>query len=234
MSTSVNGTQPKQWDVVPYLTSAPAGAVGLVAVFRDYMVKSRQQLGEAVPNFPRKLVFEEGCKAAGPFGAVICMQMAVKGVVQPKDPKERNFGTLVGSSAVAGAVSSPFVAMVNGKSMNWTYSKSWQRFTFPVAAAITVQETCFVAGVTAQELLAPEMKKRFGDNWMVDTVTAFVGGGVGGFAGHWANTAVTRWQNDLKVERHQLLWGAARRVRAVAVLSVIFNWVEKALKSVVE
>jgi hypothetical protein len=160
------------------------------------------------------------------------LQILVKNHVEPE---EKTILTLMGSSALAGLVSSPFMAMVNGRSMGWSMQKSWQRLSFKVAGAISAQEAFCVAGITAKKQIAPKVNEKFGESKALDTITSFVCGCIGGLAGHLPNTAVTRWQNDLKMDHpRQFMWGASRRVPAVGCFSVIYNLADDFFKSLVK
>jgi hypothetical protein len=65
------------------------------------------------------------------------------------------------------------------------------------------------------------MKNEFGDNQAVSYTAAFTAGSIGSLSGHPANTALTRWQNNLSIEHpRQLLWGSARKTWAIGLFAV--------------
>ena len=127
------------------------------------------------------------------------------------------------SSAVVGFISSPILAVFNGTTMGWSVKRTLRKFTPKQGLAIMAQETAFIGGLNAADLLAKRMKPIVGDNKLVDYAAAFSAGLISSLAAHPANTAVTRLQNDLKVHPHQLMWGASRRAPAMGLFSVLYK-----------
>ena len=100
-----------------------------------------------------------------------------------------------------------------------------QEIVFKQCGALAVQETAFVGGFSAADLLANQMKLMFGDNKAVEYSAALISGAGGSLAGHFANTAVTRWQNNLPVESfRQLWWGAFKKHALSLFFRSSINW----------
>lgn len=143
--------------------------------------------------------------------------------------------TLV-SSALVGGLSSPFLAVYNGKTMMppWSVRESLSRFSLKQAGAITLQETGFVAGLAAADLVSVSMKQVLGDNKPVEYSAAATSGALGSLVGHAGNTALTRWQNGMTVDNlRQLGWGSLRKARGNAVFAVVYKLGKEVLNSTV-
>ena len=89
--------------------------------------------------------------------------------------------------------------------------------------AITVQEACFVLGVKGAGPVGEVMQEVFGKNAAVTYTAAFLSGGAGSLAGHFANTALTRWQAGLTVSPGQLMWGAKHKTWGVAWFALFYK-----------
>ena len=196
--------------VAPYGAQAAAGAAGTTAMFRDMMIKTYKQKGLAVPTITYLEGMKEGLKAAPVVVAIILTQMKATEVIENTffpDKEKRGFGSLLASTAMTGAISSPFLAVFNGRTMGWTARDSLRKFRVPQALAIAGQETGCVAGVYGAEPVAARAKEKFGDNIVVEGVSAGCSGAAGAIAGHAGNTALTRWQSGMKIESvPQLFW----------------------------
>jgi hypothetical protein len=212
--------------VAPYVAQATAGAAGTTVMFRDMMIKPYKQKGLAVPTITYLEGMKEGLKAAPVVVAIILTQMKATEVIENTffpDKEKRGFLSLLASAAMTGTLSSPFLAVFNGRTMGWTAMDSLRKFRVPQALAIAGQETGCVAGVYGAEPVAARAKEIFGDNVLVDCAAAAGSGAVGAIAGHAGNTALTRWQSGLKIESvPQLFWGGCSRARALATFCAIY------------
>jgi hypothetical protein len=210
---------------------AASGAI--VFIFRDLIAKSAEQQGQPIPRITHLEGLKEGLKAAPTIGTIIGAQMGIQGILEKAFAGNANQGTLssmLASSATVGAISAPIIAVFNGQTMGWSIKKSLQKFSAKQAGAIAAQETAFVAGLSAADRLSALMRQEFGDNRMVGYAAAFTAGFVGSFAGHPANTALTRWQSGLSIDsHHQLMWGSTRRARAIGFFSVGYTVIKEAL-----
>ena len=183
-------------------------------------------------------VVKEGVKAAPITAGLIATQMGLQNVVEKRmlgDDNKASFPSKLGSSAVVGFLSSPVLAIFNGRALGLKTMESLKRFTVKQCLAFTVQETAFVCGLSASDYLAEQMKNKFGDSPAVGYVAPFTAGTLGAMAGHPANSAITRWQSGLKVESvRQLMWGLPRRAVALGVFSVLYKFGKKTLNPPVE
>jgi hypothetical protein len=209
------------------MATAPlSAACAIVPAYRDLVAKSAQQLGQSIPQTK----FRDGLKLSRTVGGIVGTQLILEGQVEKRLPEKGTLLAKLQSSATVGVLSSAPLAVFNGQTMNLSWRQALGRLTPLQVAAITVQETFFVAGVTASEQVARPAKKVVGEHKIVDYAAAFVAGAGGSLAGHPANTALTRWQNGLKIESpSQLLWGAARKARAVGTFSVLYKFVKEVL-----
>jgi hypothetical protein len=232
--TGSKGPTQEYWPMVaPYVVPPTAASLAIVPVFRDMVAKSAQQKGQPVPAMTILEGVKAGIKAAPTVGGIVGTQMVFQRFVEGYlvgDSKQPSFFTLLASSGIVGMGSSPILAIFNGQTMGWGVRESLRRFSPKQGLAITAQEAGCVGGLSAADRLAAAMRKRFGDNKAVDYSAAFISGAAGGLAGHWGNTALTRWQNGMVIEYpSQLMWGSVRRMRALGFFSVGYKFVKETM-----
>ena len=224
--------------LAPYIVPPFAASAAIVLVFRDLVAKSSQQKGQPVPHMTMLEGLRGGLKAAPTVGIIVGTQMVVQSAVEKALVGDKNKVSLVSmlaSSAIVGAVSAPVLAVFNGQTMGWSVGESLRKFSVKQGLAIAVQETAFVGGLSAADRLAVAMKRKFGDNKIVEYTAAFTAGAAGSLAGHPANTALTRWQSGMAMDSfRQSMWGAARKARAIGFFSVIYKFGKETLNSTVE
>lgn len=212
--------------LAPYWSPPLSASIAIVPVFRDMMVKTALQRGEAVPSATMKERVWEGLKATPATARLVGAQMLAKPFVEKHlvGDAAPNFYSDLQCSAVIGFCSSPFVTIFNGRTMKWTARESLRRLTVKQMFAISLQETAFVFGLSAGEKLAMVLKRSFGEYQAIDYTAAVISGAVGSLAGHPANTAVIRWLDGKTLDNpSQLMLGWKQRTRAVALLSVIYK-----------
>lgn len=227
----------KGWQAfLPYAVPPFAASVAIVGAFRGMVIKSARQLGQPDP----RISFYEGLrqgliKGAPTVGFIVGSQMIFQKIVENKLKEMKSIEGLklmLLSSAIVGMVSAPPLAVYNGHTLGWGIQKSLRKFTVKQGGVITLQETAFVAGLSAADQLAVLMNRYFGESKAVDYTAAYLAGVFGSLAGHPANTALTRWQKELPIESaRQLMWGAARKARAVGLFSVVFKLTKETLNS---
>lgn len=211
---------------------AAAASIANPLVFRDLMAKSDQQRGLPIKNHSYRTIVCEGIKSTPSVGCLVGGQMLFQGYIEKKVCKgeEPGFVEKLESSAITGAVSSPIVAVFNGKTMGQSLGETMRKFTPKQAGIITAQETAFVVGISASDTIAEPIKQVLGDNNLVKYGVAYVSGAAGSFAGHWANTILTRMQKGLPVENFsQCWWGVARKTRALGLFAVGYKFVSEQL-----
>ncbi len=247
-SPSLQGVWPT---IAPYVVPPIAASAAIVPAFYDMVAKSAIQKGLPPPNMTVHAVLQGvkwGFGAAPTVGAMVGTQMVLQGKVEQalektfpglfaEDSNQAKVSLKLASSAIVGALSSPFLAVYNGKTMlpPWKVSESLSKFTPKQAGAITLQETGFVAGLAAADLVAEPMKQVLGDNKAVESLAAGTSGALGSLAGHAGNTALTRWQNGMSIDSlRQLSWGSLRKARATAVFAIVYKFGKEALNSTIE
>lgn len=227
--TSTNNQQPNGlWMVIaPFIAPPIAASVAIIPTFRDLAAKSDLQKGQ--PIRPRSLLegIKGGVQATPTIGALVGTQMVIQNVLEKYlvgESNSKNLSSMLTSSAIVGILSSPVVAIFNGRTLEWSARRSLGQFTPRQALVISLQETAFVGGLSAADKLSAAMKEKFGNNKVVDYTGAFIAGAAGSLAGHPANTALTRWQSKMSVESlRQLMWGAGRKAWAIGCFSVIYK-----------
>lgn len=213
--------------VAPFIAPPISASAAIIPAFRDMIAKSAQQKGEPVSYMTLRDGLRAGVRAAPTVGAIVGTQMVLQKRVE-KMVSQHFEGDGVraafASSAVVGTASAPVLAVFNGQTMGWTVRESLRRFSARQGLAIAAQETAFVGGLSAADLVAAGMRRWLGNNRAVDYAAAYLAGAAGSVAGHPANTALTRWQSGLSVDSaQQLMWGSLRKARAVGAFSVVFK-----------
>lgn len=248
--TSSNSSSSRwAWPLLaPYVVPPVAASAAIVPAFYDMVAKSAMQKGLPAPTMVFKNKLKGGFGAAPSVGAVVGAQMVLQGQVEKAlvktfphlfagDSNKAKAYLMLASSAVVGGISSPFLAVYNGKTMMppWSVKESLSRFSPKQAGAITLQETCFVAGLAAADLMSVPMKQMLGENKAVEYSAAAISGALGSLFGHAGNTALTRWQNGMTVDSlRQLSWGSLRKARGNALFAVTYKLGKEVLNSTVE
>jgi hypothetical protein len=216
-----------------YAAPSLAASVAMIPIFGDMINKSNEQMGKVVTRIRLIDGFKGGVKAAPMSGMMIGTEINLQKYIERKfigDPKHANLLSLIASSAAVGLAASPFIAIFNGQTMGWTIPESFRKISTSQILAIVFQETGFVGGLGAGDLLGDSMKLQLGGSAAVEYGAAFVSGVLGSLAGHPGNTALTRWQSGMKVDNiRQLMWGAPRKARATGVFAVIYKGIKDTL-----
>ncbi len=223
--------------LMPYLAPPVAAAGAIVLPFRDFIAKSERQQGLQARKVTLKEGLKEGLGAMRSTGTLVGAQMLAQNGVESLllgDAKEQTLSSKLVSSAIVGAVSSPFVAIFNGKSINMLPMESLRKFSLKQGLAITLQETAFVGGLSVADLLASKLKEKGVDNKGAEYAVASTAGALGSLIGHPANTAVTRWQKGLTFSLRQSYWGALYKARAVGFFAVLYKFGKETLYSMVQ
>lgn len=239
-SPAAQNRQPPQglWPLVePYAAPPLAAAGAIVPVYREMIAKSYQQCERPIPRMTLLEGLKKGLvKGAPTVGILIGTQMLLQNVAERAlAGNAPSLSSMLMSAAVVGMASAPILAVFNGQTIGYTVLQSLRKFSGKQALALTIQETGCVGGLSAADPLADLMKRKVGDNKIVECTAAFTSGTVGALAGHQANTAVTRWQKGLTLDTfRQSMLGAPRRTYAVGMLSVLYKLGRDALKPAAE
>ena len=243
MTSHVSSEAPSKglWSsLAPYLASPLAAAGAIVLPFVDMIDKTTLQKGLPVARRTFESMLQGikgGIRAAPSVGVIVGAQMALQSRIERAlqttfpnffagSSNTAQAWLTFASAAAVGALSSPLLAIYNGKTMTppWSVVDTLSRFSFKQAGAIALQETGFVAGLAAAGPLSRPMKQRFGDSKVVEYSAAAIGGALGSLVGHAGNTALTRWQNRMMVENiRQLSWGALTKARGNALFALLYR-----------
>lgn len=241
VTSSLPTPEQSVWSQVkPYVAAVTAASVAVVPVYVDFAAKTALQLGEK----PASMTFVEALKGGVGLCPVTATLVGTQMCLQPKveeafrrtfpnffsaDSTSSKTSLTLAASATVGGLSSPVVAVFNdrfGPAPLGTL-KTLKNMSLKTALAISVQETGFVAGLAAADLMSLPMKEFFGDNKVVEYFAAALSGACGGLAGHPGNTASVRWQNGMQVENvKQLAFGSLRRARGCALFSALYKLVK--------
>lgn len=232
--------------VFSYLVPPLAASVAIVPAYYDMAATRFLQKGLAVPKMTGAEILKGGLGAMPTVGVLVGTQMSLQKQIEKAlirtypdfftgdGNKPKGVLTLV-SATFVGAFSSPFLAVYNGKTMTppWSVQKSWSKFSTKQAGAITLQETGFVAGLAAADLVFASMKQVLGGHKAVEYFAAAIAGACGSLAGHAGNTALTCWQNDIPVTSFaQLTRGALQKARGTAVFGLVYKFGQDVLNSI--
>ncbi len=206
-----------------------AGAA-IIPPYYLFMAKSDLQLGNVMPKFRPRQVISSGVKAAPVIGGIVGTQMiAQKGfeVLWNRYVGKRDaptFTSMLMSSLAVGTISVVPLAWFNGLTMGLSLPQVLRALTWKQSGAILVRETSFLGAIRISDPVSNEMKRKFGDNHLVDVISYFISGFFGSIVGHPADTALTRWQKGLKVEfGRQLLKGAGTKAFAAGTFTLLYK-----------
>ena len=241
MSPSIPPATQNEWPqkgLWPYLVPPIAASIAILPAFKDLVAKSAEQKGLVVPHMSFREILVGGLRMAPTTGLIVSSQIFLQSVIEKaliKDKDKASLPLTIASSAIVGVFSTPILAIFNGQTMGWSFQKSLQRSSPMVLLAIAVQETAFVSSLSATENLIPLVKDKVGNTKVFKYTTAFITGALSSLVSHPANTAVTRWQNDLEVTSlRQSMWGAMRKARAIGVFAVVYKLGKETLYSTTE
>lgn len=252
MTPSDSSSSQGVWSTLaPYMVPPVAASVAIVPAFYDMIAKSVMQKGLPTPGMTFTNILQGvkgGLGAAPTVGVMVGTQMVLQSQVEQvlvrtfphlfaRDSNTAEASLMLASSVAVGGLSSPFLAVYNGKTMTppWSIRKALSKFSLKQAGAITLQETCFVAGLAAADLVSVPMKQMFGDSKTVEYSAAAAAGALGSLFGHAGNTALTRWQNGMMVDNfRQLSWGCLRKARGNAIFAVVYKLGNEVLNSTIE
>lgn len=211
-----------------FVTEPFAAGVAIVPTFYGFQVKTALQTGAPIPKYDFQKAFKVGVSKA-PFtgvmvGAQRILQNAIDEKMQKKFKKEKDIPMAVASATAVGTVTTPLMVMFT-RMTNDNKSKK------PIAArdviAGAVIENGFLAGMGATDPVIKWLQSRFGKGKGVEYAGAFASGAAGAIAGHVGDSALTFWQNGIKiVSLSQFKRGML--VRSVAIGG--YNCINKAAK----
>lgn len=230
----------KFWSSIAiYATPPAAAAFAIIPVYYGFVAKSAQQIGKPIPRMTLYEAFKGGLKASPTIGAIVGTQMIVQSVAEKMLMKnsecknnEPDFFRMFASALMVGSISAPALAIFNGQTMGQTAKESLRRLSAKQAGAIVSRETSFLFSIRISDPVSNAMKSVFGDNKIVEYVSAFFSGAVGSIIGHPADTALTLWQNRMKVTHaRQLMWGAPMKALATGGFAMCYKLINSIFDS---
>lgn len=236
-TSSSNGCIWGAWTAIsPYVTPPVAAAAAIVPVFYGFVMKSAQQQGDPIPRMKPMEAIKQGCKAAPTVGVIVGTQMVAQNIIESllggtNKEKSSSFVSMLMSSMIVGAISSPALAVMNGQTMGRSIQASLRALSAKQVVAIVTRETSFLFSLRISTPVSETMKQICGDNPAVDYGATFVSGAIGSVIGHPADTALTLWQKNRKIKSARQLMGGAP-VKAIAVGGFAMGY--KGIKSILE
>jgi hypothetical protein len=221
--------------LAPYMIPPVASSLAILPAFHDLVAKSALQKGETIPLRNFRNSFAGALKASPTVGAIVGTQMIFQKFIEKQLISNNESPTLqssVVSSLFVGMASAPILAVFNGQTMGWSVKESLRKFSLKQSFAISLQETAFVASLSVVDHVTDKVKKQYANLKGVEYAVAFCTGALGSLAGHPANTALTRWQNGMKIENiTQLMAGGVRKARAIGIFSFFYKMTKESLSS---
>jgi hypothetical protein len=204
--------------------------LSIIPTYYGYGLKTAQQLGQ-----PFTMTYLQACKAGmkaapilgGNVGAQLITQNAVEKFfsVNQKNPTSFDYMKMFSSAFIVAGVSSPFLAIFNGRTLGWTVSESLRRFTVQQAGAIVARETFFLGSLRISEPFGLFIQERFGEHQFIGLGTNFATGAFGSLMGHPPDTLLTLWQKNIKPKNFaHLMQGSIARSLAGGSLFVLYNY----------
>jgi hypothetical protein len=226
----------------PYVIPPTAAGIIIPFIFYGFIAKSAQQLGQPIPVMSIKHVFKEGCKAAPTIGLIVGTQMGAQATIEKvlsslmkKSDKQKektaNFALMLISSILVGAVSAPALDVFNNQTRGKTVRESLKALSVKQTCAIIARETSFLFSLRASEPIGAQMKQTLGENRVIEYGSAFATGAIGSFVGHPFDTALTLWQNGMKVKNlRQMMRGAPIKALTVGSFSIGYKTAKEFLE----
>lgn len=210
-------------DAMKSATPPIAAALGIAPTFWMQMIKSRQQIGDST-----RVSFKEGAlggvRVAPLVGAIVGTQMICQeGVSTHVFKGAEDLSATVGSATIVGILSAPLLAMYNAKTQGLSMRGALSVLSKGQVAMIAIQEGAFVAGIAGSAPLTAVSKEVFGDNLAVVKTSQYVSAAAGGGLGHFANTALTRWQASLPMSFRAAPKGLVMRAHAIGCFNLIYQ-----------
>ncbi len=242
MSSSNQTTPYSQMNAIwsSWITPPLAAGAAILPTYYGFAVKTAQQLQKPLPTMSALEALMGGIRLAPTVAGLVGTQMVLQNACERKlnqlfgNPEDQG-ATLIetaASSLLVGGMSAPGIAIFNGQAANQSPLASLRNLTVKQAAAISLQETAFVMGMSAGDHVYAFAKEYFGDNDSMKYGSSFITGAAGSLCGHPANTALTRWQNGLKVENiFQLGRGGPAKAIATGVFSMGFQIAKECLNN---
>lgn len=223
---------------LPYVIPPVAAGASIIPVFRGFIAKSAQQLGEPVPRFSILRGLWEGVKAAPTIGMVVGTQLIIQDIAEkklfkpPAEDEQPSLAMMVASSIFVGTLSAPGLAIFNGQSMGRSFKQSLKDLSWKQTAAIVARETSFLLSIRISDPVSEYMKEKFGDKAVVIYGSTFLSAAFGSLIGHPADTALTCWQKGIKLNSfsHAMKGGPAKGL-AVGSFAVIYKVAKEALNN---
>lgn len=209
-----------------------AAGAAIVPTYYGFAVKTAQQLGQPIPKMGPVEALRGGFRLAPTVSGLVGLQMIFQNGTQQKvqelmghGPNDApTFFETAASSFLVGAASSPGIAVFNGQAAGQTPMGALRNMSFKQVGAITCQESAFVLGMSASAHVNALAKEHFGESTAVQYASSFVAGACGSVAGHAANSALTRWQNGLTVDKlSQLARGGPVKAVATGIFAMGFH-----------
>lgn len=210
--------------------SLAAGGAILVPYY-GFEVKTAQQLGTPIPRWSPLPALFGGLKAAPKIALIIGTQMSTQDLLEKTLSNENeppSFSSVIKSSAIVGAVSSPFLAALNGQTMGYSFVEAIKRIQARQIAAISAREVGFLFSLRVSAPFSQWMKAQYDDSRAVELASSFSAGALGSLFGHPFDTALTLWQKDMRViSLRQLSYGGPVKAIATGLFAMLYTEFKK-------
>ncbi len=206
-----------------YLTCSGAAVAATIPVFYGFIAKSALQAGVPMPRLTLFQLLKSGTTAGLIMGAQCTVQDEIEKICQPRLTQYGKGIATVSSASIVGAISAPFLAVFNGKTMGYSVTEALKKLSLKQAGAITVRETFFLSALSLSGPVSEKMRKRYGDYQLITLVSSFGIGVIGSILGHVPDAMLTRLQKGLSITHiSQLTRGLATRAVTVGGFTALY------------
>ena len=227
-----NNFEENLWKQAQSIAIEPiAAGLAIIPTFYGFQVKTALQRGVSIPKYKPLSALKDGLRASPLIAAMISSQrigqMALDQAIQKQFGCHENFITAITSSAVIGVACTPAMVIFTGMTQRKSAINSLKDLSLKQFGASAAIEVGFLAGMGATGPMIKLFQQKFGNAKSVEYGGAFSSGFIGAMAGHAGDSAMTMWQNTIKIENlKQLGRGAITRSISVGSLNCIYRFVK--------
>lgn len=217
---------------IEYASPPLSATISIIPWFPGFIKKSALQLGRKPPPIFRMHNLWQGSKAAPTIGGIVGVQMIAESFFRKTLFKEESSRSAFASALLVGSISAPLLAIFNGKTMGMTTKESLHALSRAQGGAIVLRETSFIASFPLSSILAKTLKEYAGDHAATQHIAAFASGFLGSLVGHPADTALTLWQQGMRIQKPtHLLRGALSKSIAVGGFAMTYQALQSTIAS---
>lgn len=211
-----------------YIFPIFAAGIAIIPAYPLFKAKTALQLCQTLPVETIKQALASSIKPAKQIGGIVGLQVAAQHGFEQIVFKKRpdGFIKMLQCSMFVSLISAPSLAVFNGLTMGQSPMQSIKLLTVGQTSAIILRETLTLFALRISRPLADKSKEKWGNNKVVEYGCIFSTGFFGSVLSHPADTLLTRWQKNMRVQKlEQLMSGWKTRGIAVGLFYSGYNLV---------